>query len=201
MSLVALNPKTQLTISLDRAKASNIAKQNHMTLKQLIQLIEPILSATLENTLNDMVRWILKYVPKRTGQLRESLLRSIQNSRVKNGVLQFIIGTHLNYAAKVNAMSTSQVRHSGSWYEHSGAPAYAYYGPYRHRGTKVGKRRMGVGRRYKGPSNYRVFLYDPDAIGGFWDAMLKYIEVRLLFHMKNAMQVQYGKTQLPWVIH
>ena len=113
----------------------------------------------------------------------------------------FIIGTHLNYAAKVNAMSTSQVRHSGSWFEHSGARAYAYYGPYKRRGTKVGKRRMGIGKRYRGPSNYRIFLYDPDAIGGFWDAMLKYLEARILFHIKNAMRVQYGKTQLPWRVN
>ena len=128
-----------------------------------------------------------------------TLLNSLQKSKVRKGILRFIIGTHLEYAGKVNKMSTSQVRHN-SHKEHSGKWAYAYYHTYKRRGPKVGKRRRIVGKKYKGPSNYRIFLYDPDAIGSFWDQMLKYLRLRVLFHMKNAMLEQYGKTELPWVI-
>ena len=42
----------------------------------------------------------------------------MRSSRVRKGVLRFIIGTHLNYAKKVNRMKTSQVQHQ-SWFEHS----------------------------------------------------------------------------------
>ncbi|GAH42405.1 unnamed protein product, partial [marine sediment metagenome] len=89
-----------------------------MTPKQLTQLIEPILRETLEKTMQDMMLWIVKFVPKRTGQLRMTLLNSLQKSKVQKGILRFIIGTHLEYAGKVNKMSTSQVRHN-SHKEHS----------------------------------------------------------------------------------
>jgi len=195
-----LNPKTQLTIKLDKARVSRIAKENDMTSRQLIQLIEPILRETLEKTTQDIMLWIIKYVPKRTGQLRMTLLKSLQKSKVQRGILRFIMGTHLDYAKKVNAMSTAQVRHN-SHREHSGKWAYAYYYTHRNRGPKVGKRRRIIGKKYKGPSNYRIFLYDPEAIGGFWEALIRYLKERAMFHMKNAMLLQYGKTKLPWVIN
>ena len=171
-----------------------------MTSQQLISLIEPILYATLQNTITDMIRWILKYVPRRTGQLRDTLIKSMKSSRVQNGMLKFIVGTHVQYANKVNQMSTSQVQHN-SWFEHSGHRAYAYYYNYKHRGTKVGKRKMKIGKRYKGPSHYRIFLSDPDAVGMFWDTLLVYLRLRVLYHLRNTMLFQYGKTQLPWVIN
>ena len=175
--MTALNPKTQLTVKLDKARVSRIAKAAQMTSNQLTQLLEAVLNETLDNTMFDVLHWINRFVPRRTGQLRESLLRNMQSSRVRNGVLRFIIGTHLNYAARVSAMSTSQVRHS-SRFEHSRKRAYAYY--YGHYG--------------------RIFLYDPEAIGGFWGALLKFINTRIKVNLRVAMLRQYGRTKLPWVV-
>lgn len=188
-----LRPRTQLTIKLDKAKVKKIAKENQMTPQQLVMLIEPILNETLERTMEDMTIWILRFVPKRTGQLRVSLLDNMKSSRVKNGVLRFIIGTHLDYATRVNKMSTSQVRHKGTWYEHPRKKRVKWY-----------KKKKTIKRRayayYYGHYG-RIFLDDPEAVGGFWFALLTYLKLRILFHMKNAMLKQYGKTQLPWVIN
>lgn len=187
-----------LTVTISKANISRLARQSEMTSKQFILLIKSVLNETLQLTLADLRLWILKKVPKRTGQLRFTLLKKLESSKVRNETLIFIIGTGLNYAREVNQMSTSQVRHS-SHKEHSGQWAYAYYYTHKRRGPKVGKRRGRIGKKYKGSSNYRIFLYDPEAIGGFWGAMLKYLELRVVFHLQNAMRAQYGKTKLPWV--
>lgn len=174
---LSLSPGTKLTVNLDRSRVSSIARENQMTPDQLIQMIEPVLNETLENTMQDMETWITNKVPKRTGQLRASLLSNMRSSKVARGVLRFIIGTHIGYAARVNRMSTSQVRHSSNR-EHSGKRAYAYY-----------------------YGNYgRIYLNDPNAIGNFWERLLTYLKERILYHMNNAVRRQYGQTQLPWVI-
>ena len=189
-----------LTVTISKANITRLSKELQITSKQFILLIKSVLNETLQKTLADLREWIMHKVPKRTGQLRFSLLKKLESSKVRNETLVFIIGTQLNYARKVNQMSTSEVAHS-SHKEHSGQWAYAYYYSHRRRGPKVGQRRAKIGKRYRGSSNYRIFLYDPDAIGNFWGAMLKYLEMRALYHLKNAMLYQYGKTQLPWVIN
>ncbi len=186
-------------VNISSGNITKLAKDTDMTKKQFITLVKAVLNETLELVLDDMRLWILRFVPKRTGQLRFSLLKKLESSKVKDGVLIFIIGTHVAYAKKVNGMTDDQVQHA-SHKEHSGKWAYAYYYKHRRRGTKVGKRKYGVGKRYRGPSNYRIYLYDPDAVGGFWDALLKYLKARVLLHLKKAMKAQYGDTELPWVI-
>lgn len=188
----------QLMVNISSANITKLAKDTDMTSKQFILLVSAVLNETLQMVLEDMKLWILRFVPKRTGQLRFSLLKRLESSKVRNGVLIFIIGTHVEYAKEVNEMSTSQVQHA-SHKEHSGEWAYAYYYTHKRRGPKVGKRKFGVGKKYKGPSNYRIYLYDPEAVGGFWDELLKYLKKRVLHHLQNAMKAQYGETKLPWV--
>ena len=197
MARLVLSDQVLVNISSDNI--NKLAKQADMTKKQFIFLMKSVLNETLEKVLDDMRLWILRFVPKRTGQLRFSLLKRLESSKVRDGVLIFIIGTHVDYAKKVNEMSTGQVQHS-SHKEHDGSWAYAYYYTYKRRGTKVGKRKYGVGKRYRGTSNYRIYLSDPEAVGGFWDALLMYLKKRVLHHLQNAMKSQYGKTKLPWVI-
>lgn len=174
-----------------------IAKQNQITVKQLIALVEPVLYDTLDKTMDDIENWIKRFVPKRTGQLRDSLLANMASSRVKKGVLRFIIGTHLNYAAKVNRMTTKQVRHdSGREHRQRGPKRRGKKGRYKK--GKLKKARWAYAYYY---GHYgRIYLHDPQAIGGFWFKLLTYLRTRILFHMANAMRFQYGKTKLPWVI-
>ena len=161
-----------LTVTISKANVNRLAKQGQMTSRQFVILIKAVLNETLQRTLEDIRLWILKYVPKRTGQLRFTLLKKLESSKVRRETLVFIIGSNLDYARSVNQMSTSQVRHN-SHKEHSGEWAYAYYYSHKRRGPKVGQRRRKVGKKYKGPSNYRIFLYEPNAIGSFWDELIK----------------------------
>ena len=116
-----------------------------------VTLIDTILRATLSRTIDDLDLWIDEYVPKRTGQLRDSLKKNLRSSRViKNNLLKLYFGTHLNYADFVNDMTTQQVQHDGE-------TGYAYY--YGHYG--------------------RITLDDPDAIGGFFDAMIRFARMAL----------------------
>ena len=189
-----------LTVTISDTNIRRLADQGEMSSKQFIMLMKSVLNETLQLTLEDIRQWILKFVPKRTGQLRFTLLKKLETSKVRRKTLVFIIGSNLDYAKSVSQMSTSQVRHN-SHREHSGQWAYAYYYTHKRRGPKVGKRRRGIGKKYKGGSNYRIFLYDPDAIGNFWDELIKYLRLRAVYHLNNAMRHQYGKTELPWVIN
>lgn len=165
-----------------------------MTSQQLIMLIEPILNEVLENTLIDLRNWINRFVPKRTGRLRDALIRNMQKSNVKKSVLKFIIGTNFKYAEKVNRMSTRQVRHS-SWFEHRGKRRKV-------KGKRL-KRRPKARRAYAYYYDHhgRIFLNDPEAIGGFMQALLQYLAKRSKLHLKVALQKYYGKQRpLGWVI-
>lgn len=191
-----LNPKAQLTIRLDKAKISSIAKEAEITSSQLTQLLNAVLNQTLDLLMEEVLAWILRFVPKRTGQLRDSLLRNMQSSRVRKGVLRFIIGTHLNYAPRVNAMSGNQVKHH-SWFEH---------GKMIRRKKKKGKGKKFIKKRGKRAYAYyyghygRIFLDDPEAMGHFWNHLLIFIYKRAKINLAKAMQYQYGVTKLPWVI-
>ncbi len=172
-----------------------------MTVEQLTALISDVLAETFTLVKDDIRDWIAKKVPRRTGQLRFTLLKALEKSRDKKGIIKFIIGTQVKYATQVNAMSTKNVRHDSTHFEHSGARAHAYYyghGSGKRKRSKLKKRAKKKGQQYISPN--RIFLNDPDAIGGFWDTLLKYFEKRILYHLNNAVRAQYGKTRLPWVI-
>jgi len=176
--MVKVGLSKQLTISISKGNINKLAKKVEITPKQFIMLLKSVLSETLMLTMKDMQQFIIRFVPKRTGQLQYTLLKKMESSKIRDGVLIFIIGTHLRYARDVNQMATSQVQHS-SHKEHSGKWAYAYY--YGHKG--------------------RIFLYDPEAIGSFWQILLMYLQKRILIHLQDAMRKQYGDTKLPWVIN
>ena len=149
-------------IGIKKAAIKYIAgRDKNLTYEDVLQLITDILNEIHSSVLVDMEDWINEKVPKRTGQLRDNLIRNIQSSRVRAGVLRIIIATSIDYASKVNEMATGQVRHSGTWKEHSGKNAYAYY--YGHYG--------------------KIFLDDPGALGGFFNKLVEFAKERALFHL------------------
>ena len=80
-----------------------------------------------------------------------------------------VIGTAINYAAEVNEYSTAQVRHFGTWREHSGKMAYAYYGGH------VGPRGTG-----------KIYLDDPKAEGQFFVKLLEFAHQRILINLART---------------
>ena len=97
-----------------------IAGSYDLTYDEVLEQVQELLKDILQNTTIELIAWIKKKVPKRTGQLRQSLLDNLESSQVQKGLMRIILGTHLNYAKFVNEMSTSQVAHSGQM-------GYAYY--------------------------------------------------------------------------
>lgn len=149
-------------IGVKKAQIKYIAgKTKNLNYEQVLEIIKTFLEEILELTLLDMEEWIETYVPKRTGQLRQNLIDNIQSSRVRAGVLRIIIATSIDYASKVNEMSTVQVQHDSTDREHSGKKAYAYY--YKHYGP--------------------ITLDDPEAIGSFFDALVEYAKERVFFNL------------------
>ncbi len=162
-------------IGIKKAAIKYIAgKDKDLTYEDVLKLITDILNEIHSSVLAEMEEWIKVKVPKRTGQLRDNLIRNIQSSRVRAGVLRIIIATSIDYASEVNEMTTGQVQHSGTWKEHSGKTAYAYY-----------------------YGNYgKIFLDDPRAIGGFFDKLVEFAKERAMFHLARITMKYKGQVSI-----
>ncbi len=113
---------------------------------QLTNKYREILILAIRSLLIPTIDWINKYVPKRTGQLRDSLINWINDHWIVDDVgLKASLNTDVEYAFDISGDAS----HKGTWYEHSGAPAVAYY-----------------------YNNYgRIFLDDPQAIT-MWSGLM-----------------------------
>jgi len=107
--------------------------------EELVIIFNEILRLTLRTTKIEALNWINKYVPKRTGQLRDSLIDWINTNWIVDEVgLRASLHTDVEYAFDI----VGDAAHDATWYEHSGAEATAYY-----------------------YNNYgRIFLDDPQAL-------------------------------------
>lgn len=154
-------PKVGLTV----IKIKYLAKGTTLTFEEIMALLHSMFLYVLDELLSELRIWINTKVPKATGQLRDSLLKNLESSNVKKGLMRLVLGTHIDYAPKVAEMSTSQVRHAGK-------KSYAYY---------YGE---------SGP----IILWDPQAIGNFWEELMKYAEERTVFIMQRAIDEYFAGT-------
>ena len=142
-----------------------LAKGSTLTFDEILALYHNMLLYVLDELLFELKIWINTKVPKRTGQLRENMLKHLETSNVKKGLMRILLGTNIDYAPKVAEMTTGQVRHSGEI-------GYAgYYG-------------------ITGP----IVLNDPQAIGNFWEELLKYADERTEFIMQRAIDEYFKGT-------
>ncbi len=146
-------------------KIRYIAKKTEMEYPEVLALFHNMLLYVLDELLSELRIWINTKVPKRTGQLRQSLLDNLESSNVKKGLMRLVLGTHLTYAPDVADMSTSQVRHSGEI-------GYAYY--------------------YK--KSGRLVLDDPQAIGDFWNELMDYAQERTMSILQRAIDEYFAGT-------
>ena len=107
--------------------------------EELLIIFHEILFNTLKATKITILDWINKYVPKRTGQLRDSLIDWINSHWIVDEIgLKASLHSDVEYAFDI----VGDAAHKGTWFEHSGAEATAYY-----------------------YNNYgRIFLDDPQAL-------------------------------------
>jgi len=107
-------------------------------------------------------------VPKRTGQLRDTLTATLNSSTVENNVLKIKLGSMVSYATEVNDMPAAVVRHVRQW-------GKAYY--YTH-----------------ATGTHWIMLNDPFAIGHFWNALQIYTEGNLINISQRAIDEYFKGT-------
>lgn len=146
-------------------KIKYIAKKTSVDYEDIAALFHSMLLYVLSELMILLKVWVKTKVPKATGQLRQSLLDNLESSYVKKGLMRIVLGTHLNYAPKVAEYTTEQVRHDQE-------VGYAYY--------------------YK--SHGRIILHDPEAIGNFWEEMIKYAHERTRFLLRHAIDKYFKGT-------
>ena len=158
---MSISVATRFRIPLRAADIEYLVGNSSYTYDEVKELITKMLNDVLETTLLNIEEWIDYKVPKRTGQLRDNLKKHIRSSRVSGNIMRIIMGTSIEYAQKVNEMTTGQVRHVNTNKENSGAYAYAYY-----------------------YGNYgRIHLNDPRAIGHFWDELIEFTKERIMINL------------------
>ena len=141
---------------------------NEYIIEQVRWIVQRALNEALEDTIFETEDWINTYVPKRSGDLQESLKeylgKSIPPPIARNEFrdLRLVLGAgaDIPYIKHVDKMTAAQVQHSGTWLEHSGKKAYSKGLP--------------------------VFLDDPEAEGEFFDKMIAYAKERLYINIDKA---------------
>ena len=148
----------RVSTGLPVIKIKYIAKNTEVDYADIVILLHNMFLYVLNELQFELRIWINTKVPKRTGQLRDNLLKHLESSKVKKGLMKLVLGTDIQYAPDVADYSTRQVRHSGE-------KGYAYY---------YGE---------SGP----IILDDPQAIGDFWNELLKYAKERTMSIMHRAI--------------
>lgn len=191
-----------LKYGIKSSDIKQIAQKNaNLTVKEAEAIITKILEETTKLVLKDLKKWINKFVPKRTGQLRKNLLLNLKGSKVKSFLMVFIVRTSIDYAAQVNAYSTAQVQHKNAKREH--------YVAYRTKGkkykTRGGKTRTSKGRAYH-PYAYayygghygRITLNDPMAVGEFFDKMVIFTIKIILSNLVKVKRKYSARTKMKY---
>lgn len=94
------------------------------TSEQIEPILDTVMVHALRKTKKQSIDWILKYVPVRTGQLRDSLISWIQKSWNWTPIgMMLDLETYVDYALDI----TGLVKHFNTWFEHNGKPAVAFY--------------------------------------------------------------------------
>ena len=145
-----------------------IGDRELLTKEAVKQSIQDALNEALDDTLLEEEIWIEYNVPKRSGDLQESLLKFLKRSVPPPGTagelrgirLVLGVGADIDYAKFVNRMPLSQVRHYNTWLEHSGKKAYSKGKP--------------------------VLLNDQRAIGFYHDKMVEHGKERLVVNLAKA---------------
>ena len=140
-----------------------LAKSNLVSYPILLQIFDDMLLYIKDEVIFELTMWINLKVPKRTGQLRDTLIDTLNTSTAGTGELKIELGSFVEYASDVDIMRTFKVRHFNEW-------GTAYY--YGHSG--------------------RILLNDPFAVGEFWERLQVHAHERLSFITQRASDEYFG---------
>jgi len=170
-------PKTQVEVRLNQQSYRDISTLTGVPLAKVMKYGDQILKRSMFETILDVESNIGKYVPKATGQLRDSLTHQLHNSSMNNNILKMNLGTYIRYMKYVANMSAQRLRHPR-------APPTGW-NPIYQRNSKHGKK----GTRKRNPNQWRyvnyyggarwVLLDDPQAQTNFYSQLVLYMKTRL----------------------
>ena len=162
-----INVKVRAKIPALKTKVEYVYKKVPLNKKQVETLIDEILKGAMQSAINDLKnKWIINYVPKRTGQLRDSLITNLDSSKVDSKAAKMRMGTTLSYVKYVIKMNQKNVRH-----------------------------RNKMGTAYYNRVYGKIILNDPKAIGKFWGFMLMYARERFRHYIKFEIKTRVPKGQ------
>ena len=164
-------PRTKARVLISDFEIKLVIGKKTYTVEDVKTFIQKILDETLELTITETEEWIDEFVPKRSGDLRESLKKYLYRSRppettvgeLKGLRLILGVGAEITYAKYVIDMEDYNVQHDATWYEHSGKRAYS-----------------------KGS---RVFLDDPNALANYHNEMVRFAVERLKINLSKIKWV------------
>ena len=196
-SAVTYRPRTQVEVRLNQAKYREISRLTGLPLSKVSRYGDEIMKRSMFETINDMEKNILKYTPKATGQLRDSLTHQLHNSTISNNWLQMKLGTYVSYMKYVANMRAQHLRHPK-------APPIGW-NPIRKRNTTRGKK----GSRKRNPNQWRwvkyyggprwVRLDDPKAQTNFYSQLVLYMKNQLQKHIAAEIKDTFKAGQRkPW---
>lgn len=110
---------TAATITAKETDIHYIVGNNKMDYHGVIALVTDIMNQTLEYAIPIIKDWIRTYVAKRTGQLQDDLIKTLETSQWINNQLRLELGTMLQYAKELNK--------GGVVVRHNSEMEYAYY--------------------------------------------------------------------------
>ena len=175
-------PGNQVSVDIvPRTKARIIFKVGNKILNsadEVKALIQDALNEALIETIFEVEIWIDIHIPKRSGDLIENIKKFLRKSipppstigELRGVRLVLGAGADVKYAMYVNKMTSSMVRHLGTWREHSGALAYSKGSP--------------------------VYLDDPRAVGFFFDKMVDFAVERLNINLDKVKYKLQSSTSL-----
>jgi hypothetical protein len=165
-------PRTRGLLRLKEIDIPYIIGDSKLTYAEVIDFIQTTMDQALELTITETTAWIKKYVPKRSGDLQQTLLDFLDKSRpppslfteLRNVRLILGVGAEVKYAKYVIPMTSMQVQHDNTWFEHSGRRAYSKGKP--------------------------VLLDDPEAKGQFFKFMVAYALERFKINLSKIKWIQ-----------
>ena len=154
-------PRTRAKVAVPEVDIKYILGHSKFTFEQVNAFIQKILNETLDLTVKETEEWIDEFVPKRSGDLIESLKKFLNKSKpptstageIRGVRLILGVGAEVPYAKYVMDFTDEQVQHANTWREHSGKKAYSKGQP--------------------------VLMNDPEARGMFFEMLLIYAVERL----------------------
>jgi uncharacterized short protein YbdD (DUF466 family) len=185
MSDLTYKPRTQVEIRLNQQSYRDISTLTGVPLAKVMQYGDQILKQSMFQTIQDMEVNINKYVPKATGQLRDSLTKQLHNSTVENNWLQMKLGTYVRYMKYVANMKEKNLQHP---------KLVKLKFPIYQRNSKHGKK----GQAKRNPGIWRYVYYygaprwvkldDPQAQENFYSQLIMYMKKRLEKHIAEEIR-------------